>query len=112
MDLLSLFSKDIVRRPLFIEQQMRSLIDCPVLCIQIKMCLSVYFDDNKNQCYLNNDFLPGHVLKPSYTPSDTVDLLGSDPRGLVSWPLTESVERLHHFEHTRQLLKLKKSQKH
>ena len=83
---IRLSSNDIVSRPLFIEQQTRSFIGCVVLCIQTKACLTVYFETNTYQCYLNNDFLPGNVLRLSYTPSDTVDLLGWDPRGLVSCP--------------------------
>ena len=81
---IRLSSSDIVTRPTFTEQQTRSFIECAVLCIQTKACFSVYFENSSHQCFLNDDFLPGYVLRSGYTPSAAVDLFGWDPRGLVN----------------------------
>ena len=77
-------SSNDITRPTFYVQESRSFIECAVICIHTKPCLSVYFEHNSSDCFLNDDFLPQYVLMPSYTPSPTADLLGWDPRGLVN----------------------------
>ena len=81
---IKISSGDIIATSTFHDQETRSFLECAVLCLQTKSCLSVYFVRSSSTCFLNNDFLPQYFLRSSYTPSTAVDLLGWDPRGLVN----------------------------
>ena len=69
---------------LFDSQEVQSVVTCVALCVATSTCLSVYFDVNSGTCNLNNNFIPQNILDPSYNPTGSVDILGWDPRGLVS----------------------------